>query len=77
MFIYSWADQAVSRHIVVHIKELSSEEYWAIGVNEFLYFKSNNLESLKQQVIESTGKRYHKVIKPKLVLKYFKEEIIS
>lgn len=76
MFIYSWADQAVSRHIVVHIKELPESQFQAIGINEYLFFKSQNLDNLKVTVIEELNSRYHHVIKPKFVLKYFKEEVI-
>lgn len=76
MFIYSWADQAVTRHVVIHIKELPKSQYLAIGINEFLYFQSNSLETLKKLVITASNKRYHQVIRPKLVFKYFKEEVI-
>lgn len=76
MFIYNWADQAVTKYIVIHIKQMSENQFLAIGRNEFLVLKSKDIEILKKNVILIMEKRYHKVIKPRLIFKYFREEII-
>lgn len=76
LFVYKWASHPIREQITFHVLIYPENRFLAKAIGEHLLIEAASLEALHNLIKEKVEMRFHPTLKPKIHLKYFKEEVL-